>query len=87
MTGVEIYNLIRPHLGKINATGRHDIDMERLKNFKIYDELIYCLLEDLDQSIHDSEDRYEDSAKQINAKAKDVILDKIKWLQYYSSEL
>lgn len=86
MTGVEIYSFIKPHLGNIDASGNHSLDMERIKNFKIYDELINCLLEDLDQSFNGSRDRYEDSMKKINAKAKDVMLDKAEWLNNYPFE-
>lgn len=84
MTGVEIYRFIKPHLKNIQFSGCHSTDTERLENFKIYDELINCLLEDLDQSFYGSKDRNESSAKRINSKAEEILKDKLIWLDEYS---
>ncbi|MGJ0846542.1 hypothetical protein ACR77J_07630 [Tissierella praeacuta] len=86
MTGVEIYKFIKPHLGSIKFSGSHEVDVKRLNNYKIYDELINCLLEDLDQSFEGSKDRYESSAKQINMAARNILVDKLYWLEDYCSD-
>lgn len=86
MNGVDIYNFIKPHLGNINATGFHDIDMEKLSNFKKYQELINCLLEDLDMSFYRSKNSCEDSAKTINNRAKEVMIEIYKWLDDYCKD-
>ena len=83
MKGVEIYRLIKPQLGSIEATGEHGIDMERLENFKTYEELINCLLEDLDQVIYASERSYENSVKAINRRAKELLIDINEWIEEY----
>lgn len=86
MTGIQIYNLIKPHLGNINATGFYDEDMKRLENYKIYDELISCLLEDLDTAWYRSKDSNKSSARMINERAKKLLLDKADWLDDYINE-
>lgn len=80
MQGVEIYKFIKPHLGSINSTGDHGLDMERLENFKTYEELIYCLLEDLDQSVESSKNGYGASEKMINNRARSILVELHKWL-------
>ena len=86
MSGVELYRFIEPHLGSISFSGCHSTDMERLENFKRYEELINCLLEALDQSFYGSKNRSEASAKQINKKVQHILLDKLDWLEEYSIE-
>lgn len=86
MTGVEIYQFIKPHLGSINATGFHGTDIDNLMNFKKYDHLINCLLEDLDSSFSGSKNSYEDSVQRINAKVKEIMRDKYEWLKDYVEE-
>lgn len=86
MNGVDIYNFIKPHLGNINATGFHDIDMEKLSNFKKYQELINCLLEDLDISFYRSKNSHEDSVKTINNRAKEVMIEIYEWLDNYCKD-
>ena len=80
MTGKEIYEFIKPHLGRIEATGSHSADMERLKNFEVYEVLINCLLEDLDSSHYNSRDRHEDSIKRINKKSERLMMDYYNWI-------
>lgn len=87
MTGREIYEFIKPHLGSISASGMHDLDTLRLNNFEIYDELINCLLEDIEECIYYSQGRYERSILEINAKAKEVLLEKLARLKDYCSDL
>ncbi len=66
MTGEDIYNFIKPHIGSIYATGRSEIDCERIKNFKVFDELITLLLDDIEESIRTSKNSYENSVDMIN---------------------
>lgn len=86
MNGIEIYNFIKPHLGNINATGSHDTDMKNLSNFKKHQELINCLLEDLDRSFYYSKNSYKDSVKAINNRAKEVMIETYKWLDDYNDD-
>ena len=80
MTGVELYKFIKPHLGRIEATGSHSADMERLKNFEVYEELINCLLEDLDSSYYNSKNSCEDSIKRINKRSEGLLMDYYNWI-------
>ena len=89
MDGKEIYNFIKPHLGNIHPTGHRNTDMDNIKNFKKYQELINCLLEDLDSTFYYSKNSYgayEDSVKAINNKAKEVMIETYKWLDDYQDE-
>jgi len=86
MTGVDLYKFIKPHLGSIDASGRHEVDIERLLNFKVYEELINCLIEDLDQSYCSSDNSYEDSVKRINGVTKKLIIEYYEWFSGYVSE-
>ena len=66
MTGEDIYKFIKPHIGSMYATGRSEIDCERIKNFKVFEELIMLLLDDVDDSIRTSNYSHEHSVDMIN---------------------
>lgn len=86
MNGKEIYNFIKPHLGNIHPTTCYTTNMEKLSNFRKYQELINCLLEDLDSSFYRSKNSYEDSVKTINNRAKEVMIETYKWLDDYNDD-
>ena len=76
MTGVEIYEFIKPHLGSIYPSGDHSKDSERMANMKIYDALLNCLLEDLDETLHCSKGHSESSTRALRAMALGILGDK-----------
>lgn len=86
ITGVELYYFIKPHLGRIFATGSHSADCERLKYIEVRTELINCLLEDLIDAYSDSCNSHEHSVQMING----VCLKEMKyiysWLHDYIYE-
>ena len=87
MNGKEIYNFIKPHLGNIHPTTCYTTNMENLKNFDKYQELINCLLEDLDDSFYYSKNSYFDSVKAIKNRAKEIMIETYEWLDnYYKDE-
>lgn len=79
-TGVDLYRLIKPHLGKITGTGCHSTDTENIKNFKKYHELLNCILEELDNVVYNSRDAYERSVLNMRSKAIDIMLETSVWL-------
>ena len=57
LTGSELYDFIKPHLGSIEFTASHGTDMERVKNVKAYEELANLLLDDLTGAYRGAERR------------------------------
>ena len=76
MTGVDIYEFIKPHLGSIYPSGDHSKDSEKIGNMKIYDELLNCLLFDLDKTLHCSNDYNESSIRALRTMALGILGDK-----------
>lgn len=82
-TGVDLYRLVKPHLGRISGTGCHTTDIKNIKNFAKYHELLNCLLEELDGVIYDSNDSYERSVLDMREKAIDIMSEVRAWLNDY----
>lgn len=82
-TGVDLYRLIKPHLGRITGTGCHATDIKNIKNFEKYHELLNCLLGDLDDVIYSSNNSYERSVLDMREKSINIMLEIRAWLNDY----
>ena len=82
ISGEMLYNLIKPHLGSISATGDHSVDMERVENFDIRSELINCLLNDLEKAYFYSRESSCHSVQTINQ----ICIDEMKSIINYISD-
>lgn len=84
--GVDLYNFIKPHLGSILATGSHSTDCQKLCYFEIREELLNCLIEDLEESYLNSLNSQEHSVQMINEKCIEQMKDLYNWLRDYIKE-
>lgn len=76
MTGENIYEFIKPHLGSIEPSGNHVVDTERMDNIEIYDDLLNYILSDLDQTISIGKDHNLSSINKLSENVKRVLEDK-----------
>ena len=74
ITGIEIYEFIKPNLGKVAFHGETYADAKSVENIKKYEDLLYYILQDLEDVYDVTKDRYEYSAKEINKESKRIIL-------------
>ena len=75
MTGYDIYNFIKPHLGNIDFHGETNSDKKSLENLEKYEQLITELLYKINEVYGDTENRYEFSGKQLHKKTGFIIRD------------
>ena len=74
ITGIEIYEFIKPNLGDVEFHGETYADEESIDNIKKYENLLYYLLQDLEDVYDTTKSRHEGSAKDINKEIKRIIL-------------
>ena len=74
ITGIEIYEFIKPNLGNVSFHGETNSDKRSVENIKKYEDLLYYLLEDLCETYSESQNRYEASGKEINKEVKRILL-------------
>lgn len=77
---VSVQYIIERLLGKLEATGDHTIDCERLENLESYNDLIHELLDELLINLK-YEDRQEESIKALYEKSKFIALDIINYVE------
>jgi len=74
ITGFEIYEFIRPNLGVIDFHGETNADIKSFENIKKYEDVLYYMLQDLEDVFDETKNRGEYSAKEINKESKRIIL-------------
>lgn len=74
ITGIEIYEFIKPNLGKVDFHGETYADEKSVENIKKYEDVLYYMLQDLEDVYDVTKRRHESSAKKINEEAKRILL-------------
>lgn len=74
ITGIEIYEFIKPNLGNVSFHGETYKDEESVENVRKYEDLLYYLIEDLCETYCKTQNRHEASGKEINGEAKRILL-------------
>lgn len=71
---VKIDEILNKLLGKIQPTGSHEIDMERLGNIENYNDALFYIIKELIEASK-SKDDYRDSMCQIGESANNILLE------------